>query len=583
MEVRWRPTSRILQAMLSSAFSSDSMRVLCAVRQYARVLAMVGLCVGLFFATGALQAQQPGGAADQKFTITGSVVNETTGEPIPRAMVTLIGSPMRYAFSDSSGAFLIDTVPPGRYSISAQKPGYFGPQERASARAMQTVDVGPATDSIIIKLAPESILFGRLTDANGQPVESVSVRLVERVLRNGMGHFESRNSTSSDEDGSYRFANLAPGTYYISAGPDLPRREALFREPEAPRTGWPALYYPQAPDISSAAPIHLTAGQQMQADLVMNRVPLYRISGIVSGFLPGTGVALQVLNAAGDFIGVGAHVRQPSGEFEIHLPAGTYRLKAFSQSDEQQMRADVRLTVEKDLNQLQLALQPAVSIPIHARMEDRSDNPGQMGRSHVSVMGKSAYDAPPVTVHLVAVEPGGSDVYSTNGGTQGNRMLSLRTIEPGRYTAEMNAFGGWYVESAQCGNSNPLTEDLIVSAGTSCSLELTLRNDGGSLNAKVEASGSPIQGMALLVAARGRGTPRSIPFYTGDASRPQITIDGVAPGEYLLYAFDSPEGVEYSNPEVLRSYSAQATAVTITPNQTTKITAQLIKTGADTE
>jgi len=198
-------------------------------------------------------------------------------------------------------------------------------------------------------------------------------------------------------------------------------------------------------------------------------------------------------------------------------------------------------------------------------------------------MGKSAYDAPPVTVHLVAVEPGGSDVYSTNGGTQGNRMLSLRTIEPGRYTAEMNAFGGWYVESAQCGNSNPLTEDLIVSAGTSCSLELTLRNDGGSLNAKVEASGSPIQGMALLVAARGRGTPRSIPFYTGDASRPQITIDGVAPGEYLLYAFDSPEGVEYSNPEVLRSYSAQATAVTITPNQTTKITAQLIKTGADTE
>ena len=40
-----------------------------------------------------------------------------------------------------------------------------------------------------------------------------------------------------------------------------------------------------------------------------------------------------------------------------------------------------------------------------------------------------------------------------------------------------------------------------------------------------------------------------------------------------------PTGVEYSNPEVLRSYASQATPVTISPGQTTKVTAQLIQTG----
>ena len=169
-------------------------------------------------------------------------------------------------------------------------------------------------------------------------------------------------------------------------------------------------------------------------------------------------------------------------------------------------------------------------------------------------------------------------------GTQGNRTLSLRSIEPGRYTAELSPYGGWYVESAQCGNTNLLTEELVVTAGASCTVELSLRNDGGTLNATVEGAKSAGSGMALLVPARGRCTPHPLRFYTPDAASPaQIHADGLAPGEYLLFAFDSPEGVEYSNPEVLRSYASQATPVTISAGQTTKVTAQLIQTGDTAE
>jgi hypothetical protein len=237
--------------------------------------------------------------------------------------------------------------------------------------------------------------------------------------------------------------------------------------------------------------------------------------------------------------------------------------------------------VEKDLNQLQLALQPAVVIPIHARMDDRAQSSAQSARSRAFAGTQGFENLVPVSVHLIATEPGVADAYSSNGVSRGNRTLSFRSVEPAHYNAEFSPYGGWYVESAQCGNTNLLTEELVVTAGTSCTLELILRNDGGTLNASVEGAKSAGSGMALLVPARGRTSPRQLHFYTSDPSRPaQIHADGVAPGEYLLYAFDSSEGVEYSNPEVLRSYASRATSVTISPAQTTKVSVQLISTGA---
>ncbi len=150
-----------------------------------------------------------GSSADQKFTVSGTVVNEASGEPIPRAMVTLIGSPMRYAFSDSSGSFTIEGVPAGHHIIHAQKPGYFGPQERGGPRSVQSVEVGTNNDAIVIKLAAENVIYGRLTESNGQPIESVGLRLMQRALRNGSWRMESRSSANTDDDGAYRLRQFA--------------------------------------------------------------------------------------------------------------------------------------------------------------------------------------------------------------------------------------------------------------------------------------------------------------------------------------------------------------------------------------
>ena len=319
-------------------------------------------------------------------------------------------------------------VSPGRYSLQAQKPGFFGPQERGGSRSVQSVEVGANSDALVIKLAAENVIYGRLTETNGQPVESVGLRLMQRVLRNGIWRMESRSSANTDDDGAYRFANLQPGTYYVSAGPDVSHREALFNDSNVPRTGWPGMYYPQAPDIASAAPIHVTSGQKMQADMVMNRVPLYTVSGVVLGDTPDRGVSIQVQNSSGDFVAAGVRFHGATGEFETQLPAGSYRLKAYAQAGEQQLRSEVRITVEKDLTQFQLALQSAVSIPIHARVDDRAQNSAQSAKSRAFAGARGADDSLPISIHLIASEPGVPDAYSANGGTQGNRTLACARL-----------------------------------------------------------------------------------------------------------------------------------------------------------
>ena len=175
--------------------------------------------VCLLFLPSWSAARGAGPGANQKFTVSGTVVNESTGEPIPRAMVTLQGSPTRYAFSDSNGGFTIEGVAAGRYSIQAQKPGYLGPRDDGLSQSVQAVKVGGNSDAITIRLAAENVIFGRLTDANGQPVESVSLRLTQRVLRNGTWRLESRSYTTSDDDGTYRFANLHPVPITSPQGP----------------------------------------------------------------------------------------------------------------------------------------------------------------------------------------------------------------------------------------------------------------------------------------------------------------------------------------------------------------------------
>src|SRR6202171_2736497 len=62
-------------------------------------------------------------------TARGTVVNSATGEPINAALVQLNGGRQRSVLTGADGKFQFEGVANGYFQITAQKPGYFAPEQ----------------------------------------------------------------------------------------------------------------------------------------------------------------------------------------------------------------------------------------------------------------------------------------------------------------------------------------------------------------------------------------------------------------------------------------------------------------------
>jgi hypothetical protein len=515
----------------------------------------------------------------KRFPLAGTVVNAVTGEPIRKALVQVYEVQQHTAFTDDSGHFQFEAIPAGSYMVSAQKPGYLNDQELQRSPLM--VEVAPAANSAVLKLTPEAILTGKITTATGVPMEHMTLNLTYLDVREGRRRWDNRGSTMTDEDGRYRFANLRPGGYYLAASPHTLPPENLLEAEKPATTGYPGLYYPGVPDLLSASPIDLSAGQQSEANLTLNEVPVYRVSGTVSGYSPNHGVSLQVFDPSGVMVPVGYQFSEANGRFDLQpLPAGSYVIKAFSASDPNQpMRAELRISLAADLHNLHLLLTPTSAIPIVVEMD------GHARQTKPDVGGlRGAGNGPPVSVRLVGSGPGSAEFYASFENPNNPQTLSLRNWEPGRYTVVIDPRDSWYVASAEYGQTNLLTDDIVLTAGAPPSpLNIALRNDGASVEGRINAPDgwtAPVTVVAVL-----ERSAKAAPFvrayngpFGGDAQQVGTLFDALAPGDYLIFAFDRMDGLEYSNRDVLENYTSQAVHLTLSPNQRAKVTLEIIHT-----
>ena len=98
-----------------------------------RCFAVILTTFVLLSISGALESRplfaQSSSGSQPIYSLSGSVVNSATGEPIPRALVRTNGMVRRDAFTDAQGHFQIDSMPQCQVTVTAQKPGFFGQQD----------------------------------------------------------------------------------------------------------------------------------------------------------------------------------------------------------------------------------------------------------------------------------------------------------------------------------------------------------------------------------------------------------------------------------------------------------------------
>lgn len=494
---------------------------------------------------------RPDSADTPRADVRGVVIDSATGEPIPRALVTLGGREFHSMLTGGDGGFSFDEIPVEHMYVQARRPGYF--------EGSLTFVRPDKTKDLVVKLTPAGLIFGQVVDENGEPIESAQVRLMQQRMFFGKRKWVNGPTAQTNDRGQYRLPDLRPGNYIVAVGPVMDGSSGEGK------TGYATSFYPKAPDPASATPIHISAGEQNEADFELSRVPVFKVAGVVTG--PKTqGINVFLTDTSGSQIGIFARQDQATGQFEIRgVPRGTYTLRAQGSVEQgDPLVASAEVTVNADVSGVALLLHAPIVIPIDVRGDPQQ--PVEVSS------GPSSPHVPPINIQAIS-ETNDEGGYMIWEGPPDNGRLVLHLPGPGTYNIIASSYGSSYIRSATSGNTDLLTNPLVVpSSGGVDPIEIVLASDGARVNGVVRGTIGP----ALVVAvpdSEGR-QPAVLPSAVQGG---QFSFRSLAPGDYSFYAIHPREQMDYSDRDALTPFRSKAVHVTLTPNQSADITLDLIE------
>jgi hypothetical protein len=126
--------------------------------------------------------------------------------------------------------------------------------------AQLTLNVGDAVANLVIQMAEQGVITGRVIDVNGNAVVNGLVTLQQTRYANGMRQMVSGAAQTTDDRGVYRFANVSPGRYYVVASDQANRREENDRNIPSGTLANIRTYYPSADGVEVAKAVAVAAG-----------------------------------------------------------------------------------------------------------------------------------------------------------------------------------------------------------------------------------------------------------------------------------------------------------------------------------
>jgi Carboxypeptidase regulatory-like domain len=269
-----------------------------------------------------------------KGSVSGCVIDETTGEPIssPEVKLYRIGVPgVTPTVLDEHGCFSFAELREGDYSLAFYDSKYVPRYERL------TLAEGKPVDALHIALRPGAFLSGRILDEKHLPPWRCWFTLIRAGERGGKsGYISDSGDHRISEDGTFCSPPMGPGRYFL-------RFAGILREPPPANPPEPRhllmqkrlfdFLYPDAQDIADATGFNVQAGQAISGLQVQIPYPIwYTVRGKVKGDLPTgrTRISVMFSRTMGIIDGVGgsagASVEQ-DGTFESQVRSGVYSLE----------------------------------------------------------------------------------------------------------------------------------------------------------------------------------------------------------------------------------------------------------------
>lgn len=526
---------------------------------------MIGVVLFLAMLSGQGQAG-PAASPPPTYRIRGVVVDATNGGPVTSAEVSIqADGDVIKTRSNGDGTFVLDGLAAGKYPLSAAAEGYVGERYNEHGGFSTAIVVGEGLDSehIVFRLHPAALLYGTVTDENGEPVRQARAMLFEREGNDGNLF---RGETQTNDLGEYRFAHLAAGRYHVVVQARPWYAENGFRYVRAGRqqymTGfqgtqaklnaaldviYPITFYPGVTDENSAGEISLVAGETEEANIPLRPTQAMhvRVTGLPKNENNGLSImATRKLFGSFDAYERTAVVQITPGEYEVSglLPGNTTLTLRSGQGDEN--TAEV----------------------IKTRLNDGDEVDAENAGGSAKVAGRVVF--PDGGRREGSVTLANDDGHMFNAKLQRDGTFSFAAIRGGVYKVRVEETNPQdYVAKIAATGAKTAGHNITVEGTGDVELSVTVGEGLGTIAGMAKLDGKAEAGVMILLA------PESGEKLEDYARMDQSDSDGtfmlarIVPGKYVLMAIEDGWGLRWRDKEVLKPYLGKGQVLQIGANQ----------------
>ena len=524
--------------------------------------------------------------APATYPVRGVVLNSLTRRPIARA---LVDGQSEAVLTDNDGRFEINLAA-GMGQITVRRPGYNlnGPM------MVHPVKVGPNTPELTFYLVPQANITVHVTLSSGDAADDIRFFAYRKRINQGHGRWMQEGNFTTDSEGVFRMVNVdAPASYLLCSMPThettVPLASGMGSGMGSGKTtyGYPPVCYPGVTDLSTASPLAVSPGQQVEAEITLTRQPFYPVTILMPNRGQGQPAGISINDQSGLRIGFPARFNTQQGLAEANLPNGRYYAESRSNNGKTSAygRIDFQVTGQPVVG-LSMVVHPLSPIAVEIRRDFTPNTAvGILG----PVNGGSANDANPglnITLHPVdasIANMGGYNLQHPAGSTD-NSYFEMGNVTPGSYWVQTFSFQG-YVSSISSGGADLAREPLVVApGGAAAPIEISVRNDGGQISATVNpnsmSNSSSGEGETSITFAYAIPQFPTTAQLSGSAARgtDHLMFGNLAPGTYRLVAFDKPEEIDMDDPQSMARITSQGQTVTVEAGATASVQLDVIQT-----
>lgn len=535
-------------------------------RSILRSMALMVCCL-VFWECG-LTAQSPD--PSYRFTgphrVAGTVVSKIDGHALGRVRVTLADTrdlqKSQIIVTAEDGRFVFPAVPAGKFSLSGMKRGFIPAAYEQHDQFSTAIVTGAGLDTehLVLKLAPNGVIYGNVLDEVGEPVRSARVTLYFDDHSEGVDKIHEAQTVFTNDLGAYEMLSLRPGTYYLSAtakpwyavnAPSDPggagsgnQVKDVANVDRSLDVAYPVTYYPDVTDSESATPIPIKGGERLEVDIHVNPVPALRLRFHVPGdqehgypaplFEQHSFDGSTIINPTSSAM-VAPGVMEVDG-----IPAGRYDVRLQGMTTGSQV-SGVDLTTE-----------------------------GQQ----VDTSTAETFSSVKMTVHVSELgKPGMFFVGLRSHGRTGMRAsrvdekgeAEVQQVPPGDYEVVLFSRGRRYsISRISAEGAEVSGRHVTVTAGSTPSVSVTALVGSVLVEGVAKRAGKPFAGaMVVLV-------PKDVEGNRDLFRRDQSDLDGtftlqdVAPGSYTLVAIENGWDLDWSQPGVIAVYARHGRGIQVT-------------------